>query len=404
MNSGFPRLLVATEAWPNAPGGGAAVIRQMLKGWPAENLFWWSCFRDGKKLFGQSVASHRVAKIPPRMYPTVRWRAQKSWLLERFWVPWAVRHVKKALYDLKPDVVWVIPHCWAIPPLARVLPEVKTGFHVSIHDYMDVRGVSEKFGERRSRQMAAMADKLYASATTRDAICKAMVDDLRARTGADGSIDRAGLEQVDFDYLAAASKRNEGPIRIAYAGTIIAEETFTLFVRALGQVRGRLSHPVTLEFFGDHSYRSREWFDPGWMNEHGNLPARELSQALKECDWGVSPMKLTDDDPRYNRFSLPTKFVSYLAAGLPVITIGHPESTVMKMASQYGVGISATEGGPENLGKQLLEGLSELEPKMKYRAEILRCAQMEFDARSMRSGIYENFQKCASRTIDLRVN
>jgi hypothetical protein len=404
MGSGFPRLLVATEAWPNSPGGGVAIIRQVLKGWPTEELFWWSCLSSKEQTFGQKVASHRVAKIPPKLYPNRRWRGQKSWLLEHFWIPWATRHFKRTLAELKPDVVWVIPHCWAIPPLARALVGGRIGFHVSIHDYMDIRGVREKFGERRSRQFAAMADNLYAAATTRDAICRAMVDDLRMRTGADGSINRAGLEQDDFDYLAAASKRNEGPIRIAYAGTIIAEETFALFVQSLGRVRGRLSHPVTLEFFGDHSYRSREWFDPGWMNEHGNLPARELSQALKECDWGVSPMKLTDDDPRYNRFSLPTKFVSYLAAGLPVITIGHPESTVMKMASQYAVGISATEGGPENLGKQLLEGLSEPEPKMKYRAEILRCAQMEFDATSMRSGIYENFQKCASRTIDLQVN
>src|SRR5215469_17441014 len=120
MDSGFPRLLVATEAWPNAPGGGAAVIRQMLKDWPTEKLFWWSCFPDGEKIFGRHVASQRVATIPPKLYPNRRWRSQRSWLLERFWVPWATRHFNRTLADLKPDVVWVIPHCWAIPPLDRV--------------------------------------------------------------------------------------------------------------------------------------------------------------------------------------------------------------------------------------------------------------------------------------------
>ena len=399
MDTGFPRLLVATEAWPNAPGGGAAVIRQMLKDWPAEKLFWWSCFPDGEKIFGQRVASHRVAHIPRKLYPNQRWVGQKSWLLERFWLPWATRHFKKTLADLKPDAVWVIPHCWAIPPLARTLPGGTTPFHVSIHDYMDIRGAIQKFGERRSRQMAAMTDKLYASATTRDAICRAMVDDLRARTGADGSINRAGLEQADFDFLAVTPERKDGPIRIAYAGTIIAEDTFALFAKSLAQIRGQLPQPVRLDFFGDHSYRSRSWFDAGWMKEHGNLSAPELSQALKGCGWGVSPMKLADDDPRYNRFSLPTKFVSYLAAGLPIITIGHPESTVMKMASQYAVGLSTTDGDPEALGERLLESLSEPEPKKRYRAEILRCALAEFDARSMRAGLYENFQKCAPGVV-----
>jgi glycosyltransferase involved in cell wall biosynthesis len=393
MVSGFPRLLVATEAWPNAPGGGAAVLRQMLKDWPAEQLFWWSCFPDGERIFGQYVASHRVATIPLKLYPNRRWRELKSRLLEWFWLPWATRHFKTTLSDVKPDLVWVIPHCWAIPPLARTLPGGTTRFHVSIHDYMDISGVIQKFGERRSRQMAAMADKLYASAATRDAICGAMADDLRARTGAAGSINRAGLEQADFDYLAITPERKEGPIRIAYAGTIIAEDTFALFARSLTQIRGRLPQRITLDFFGDHSYRSRDWFDAGWMKEHGNLPARELSQALKECDWGVSPMKLRDDDPRYNRFSLPTKFVSYLAAGLPIITIGHPESTVMKMASQYAVGLSTTEADPKSLGEQMLESLSEPEPKKKYRAEILRCALAEFDARRMRAQLYDNFRK-----------
>jgi hypothetical protein len=257
MDSGFPRLLVATEAWPNAPGGGAAVIRQMLTGWPTEKLFWWNCFPDREMTFGQKVASHRVAQIPRKLYPILRWRTQKSWLLDRFWVPWATRHFKRTVADLKPEVVWVIPHCWSIPPMARVLPEGETGFHVSIHDYMDIRGAIQKFGERRSRQMAAMSDRLYAAATTRDAICQAMVDDLHLRTGAAGSINRAGLEQEDFDYLAAAPKRNDGPMRIAYAGTIIADETFALFARTLDQIRGRLPRPVVLDFFGDHSYRSR---------------------------------------------------------------------------------------------------------------------------------------------------
>lgn len=393
MAANFPRLLVATEAWPNSPGGGVAIIRQMLKEWPTENLFWWSCFSGSDNIFGQKVASHRVATIPPKLYPNRRWREPKSMLLEWLWLPWAARHFADTLAGLKPDVVWVIPHCWAIPPLARKLPGRTTRFHVSIHDYMDIRGVIQKFGDRRSRQMAGMADKLYASATTRDAICAAMVDDLRARTGADGLINRAGLEQADFDYLAVTSKRKDVPIRIAYAGTIIAEDTFALFAKSLAQIRARLPQPVTLDFFGDHSYRSRSWFDAGWMKEHGTLPARELSQALQECDWGVSPMKLTDDDPRYNRFSLPTKFVSYLAAGLPIITIGHPESTVMKMASQYAVGLSTSEADPEKLGRQLLESLSEPEPKKKYRAEILRCALAEFDARRMRAQLYDNFRK-----------
>ena len=49
MMTEFPRLLVATEFPPNAAGGGAAIVRQMLREWPAEKLFWWSCFPDNNR-------------------------------------------------------------------------------------------------------------------------------------------------------------------------------------------------------------------------------------------------------------------------------------------------------------------------------------------------------------------
>ena len=392
----FPRLLVATEFPPNSPGGGGAVIRQMLKDWPAAKLSWWSCARDPNDLFGRKVAEHCVAAIPPKLYPNRRWPAQKSWLLEKAWVPWAARHLVKTLARLKPDAVWVVPHGWSIPPLAHVLPQAGTAFHVSVHDYADTQSAIARFGADRMKRMAAMAEQLFDAATTRDAICRALVDDLRARTGQDGSVNRAGLEDEDFDYLAISPVTQNGTIRIAYAGTIIAQKTFVAFVRALGQVRKQIPQPVTLAFFGDHSYRTQEWFAPDWMKEHGNLAAPELSRALKECTWGFAPMELTDDNPRYNRFSLPTKFVSYLAAGLPIITLGHPESTTVQMASEYEVGLCATSA--ETLTAQLPAALSAANPKSKYRPEIQRCALTEFDARRMRTALYENFRKCASTT------
>src|SRR5580698_9655487 len=150
----FPRLLVATEFPPNSPGGGAAIVRQMLKDWPAEKLYWWSCYPDESQLFGRKVAGHRVASIPPRFYPNRRGRALKSWLMEKFWLPSATRHFKQTLADLKPDVVWVIPHCWSIPPLPAVLPDAGIGFHVSVHDYPDLEVPVARFGTRRCSEMA----------------------------------------------------------------------------------------------------------------------------------------------------------------------------------------------------------------------------------------------------------
>lgn len=390
----FPRLLVATEFPPNMPGGGGAIVRQMLQGWPVDKLFWWSCRPDQSQHFGQKTAAHTVALIPQKLYPQRRVRMQKCWLLENFWVPWAARHFKKTLANFKPDMVWVISHCWSIPPLARVLPDSGVRYHVSIHDYADVQRTIDGFGAQRSRRFSELGDKLYARATTRDGITRQMTDDLEARTGATGIVIRAGLEPMDFRHLdAEVPSADDRHIRIAYAGTIIVEPEFALFAAALAKIRRQLPRTLSLEFFGDHSYHSRSWFDASWMAEHGNLSQPQLLEALQKCSWGFSPMALADDDPRYNRFSIPAKFTSYLAAGLPVISLGHPECTVVKTATAYDVGCSSTATNMNALAEQLLAALAEPDPRRKYRENLRRCAREEFDASRMRQALHTYFGK-----------
>lgn len=398
MNEPFPHLLVATEFPPNAPGGGPAVVRQMLRDWPSEKLSWWSCLPELDQKFGQKVAAHEVSVIPRKLYPHRRWGRQKSWVLEHIWTRWAATRFKRTLKTLRPEVVWTIPHCWSIPPLARVLPRAGIGFHVSIHDYADCGSFVQSFSARAARRLLGQADRLYARCNSRDAICQPMLDDLLKRVGQEGTVARAGLEEDDFVFLQNPPITITGPIRIAYAGTIQVDESFALFVSALQQIRGRLPQPISLEFFGNHSYRTRPWFDAGWMNEHGNLAAAELAANLRKCDWGFSPMSLTDDDPRYNHFSLPTKFISYLGAALPVITLGHPESSVVKMAQTYKVGICITTANVKQISDQLAAALAEPHPKALYLAEIRRCARSEFDAGRMRSLLYKSFQQCAEVT------
>ena len=395
MSKLFPRLLVATEFPPNAPGGGPAVVRQMLKEWPVENLYWWSCLPESDRKFGQVVAGHEIATIPHNLYPHRRWGRPKSWVLENLWTPWAAKHFARALKTIQPQMVWVIPHCWSIPPIANVLPGAGIGFHVSIHDYADCGSFVQLFGGGASGRLLAAADRLYAASTTRDAICQAMVDDLQQRTGRVGNIARAGLEPADFDFLQTPPVTKRGPLRIAYPGSIQVDQSFGLFVAALEQIRNRLPREVSLEFFGNHSYQARPWFNQGWMHEHGNLAAAPLAAELKQCDWGFSPMAMTDEDPRYNRFSLPTKFVSYLGAGLPVISLGHPESSVVKLASAAKVGLCAQTGDVTAMSGQLLTALSDPDPGTTFRESILRCARAGFDSRQMRATLYDCFRKCA---------
>jgi hypothetical protein len=206
----------------------------------------------------------------------------------------------------------------------------------------------------------------------------------------------AGLEPADFDRLTAKAGTRSDWIRIAYAGTVSVEKSFELFVEELAAIRGQLTRPVSIELFSAHSYRSHRWFDPSWMHERGNLPEPEFSEALRACTWGFAPMSLTEDDPRHF-FSFPTKFISYLAAGLPVFTLGHPASSVVQMAQAYEVGVCATSTDRQALREKLLRAFSMQEPWKTFGPEILRCTHREFDATRMRGTLCECFRRCSRK-------
>ena len=393
----LPRLLVASEFPPNAGGGGPAVVRQMLKDWPVEKLFWWSCLPERDCLFGQRVAAHAVAAMPPKLFPHRRALALKSWLLEKTWTPWATNHLLRTLKKFRPEVIWVIPHQWAIPPLARVLLSSDLKFHVTMQDYMDSRGPIRRFGASRANEFARLAGQLYAKAATRDATSHPMIADLRARLGAEAAqMLHAGLEREDFEYLTRRPPNSTGQIRIVYAGSISVEPTFAHFIKALEAIRHRLPKPVSIEVFSAHSYRDREWFDASWMHERGNVPDPQFTNALRECDWGFAPMLLTEEDPGHF-FSFPTKFISYLAAGLAIVTLGHERCSVVKMAESYRVGACVTSADLETLKSKLLEVFSLPDPWKVYGAEVMRCAQKEFDAARSREILYQCFRECAGK-------
>jgi hypothetical protein len=397
MSSSFPRLLVASEFPPNASGGGPAIVRQALRDWPIEQLFWWSCFADSDRRFNQRVTRHRVAGFPPKSYPNRRFLGPKSWLLENVWTPWATHHFRQTMNQCTPDAIWVIPHCWSIPPLAQILPDGRIGFHTSMHDYVNNEAGIKRFGQSRCEKVARMADGLYAKATTRDAISESMMLDLRDRTGVDGNIVHAGLEEEDFDYLMTKKEPSSDAIRIAYAGTISVEPVFEIFVKTLSAIRSQLPKPVSLEFYGSHSYTTRTWFDPSWMSQGGNLTEPQLLRTLRSCTWGFVPMSLSAADPPH-LFSLPTKFATYLSAGLPVITIGHAQSSLMQMTKKYRVGVSATSAEEETLREEFMLGLSLDKPWQAFGSEIFRCAQNEFDFRRSRQSLRESFLICAKQT------
>ena len=383
--------MVVTEFPPNARGGGGALVSQMLAGYPTKCICWWNC-RPANGHRESHNFRHYQFPLPNRLYPNVRLSGIKAWLLEKFWVPLATVHLRKTVAQIAPDQIWLMLHAWSIPPIYEAGLVESHSCHASIWDYQDGSHFFGHFGRERSRRFADMAESLYQRAATCDAVSLPMLEDLAQRTGRrDAIIVHSGLEPAQLETIAADISPPTSEIRIAYAGTIIVSETFELFVRALESIRHKLSRPLRLEFFGGSNHHRTRWFNSEWMKEHSRMDEADLLKTLRQCTWGLTLMDVTDKNPRYNRFSFPNKFGTYLSAGLPLIVIAHSESSAAKIAKVYHLGVYTDCQDVVPLAKQLLTALVEENPRQRFRSEILRCAQNEFDAMKMRRQLWAHF-------------
>ena len=321
----------------------------------------------------------------------------KSWFAEKFVIPYASRHLLKFIRSVKPDFVFLMARGWMIPLAHRVMPQVKTHWHMALYDMPDVNGMIFRLGRKRTDRFTSMADELYRNAASRSIISPAMAEDMRQRTGVEcANFFRCSVEPEAIARLREpALKPPDDVIRIGYAGVIIAEPTFVRLVKALQEIRGQLTRKVEIHLYGSQRYSDRDWFDPELITEHGFISEVELNRHYQSGTWGLAIMHLDEVDPRYNHFSFPCKFSMSLASGLPLICIGHRKTPLIELAKDYCLGLVLTETDIDKMAVSLLMGLEDFSRFDDYRSEILRCAETEFSAERNRKKLHQLLDSAA---------
>lgn len=395
----FPKVLVATSFPPDVPGGSPWLLYQLLRGVPPDRMAWWSSSGAAPAHTVERVGAFRSGHLPARLVPHRRYTQAKSFLLEQFWAPKAARELRAFIREQKPDLLWLLGYSWAIPVLHRAVKGLGIPWHITVHDLADSNGLVRSLGAGRAARFQRMVEELYAGAASRDVYMQETNDEMERVTGRKADlVIRCGAEPEELEYVRTKPIRPMGDkIRIGYPGTIVAEGGFVRFVEALQLLRSRLPVPVEINLFGIHSYRNRPWFDPSMMVEHGYLAEDELERRYRASDWGLAIMELDDSNPRYSRFTFPCKFTRALAAALPVIALGDPECTLTRFARRYRLGPVVSETEPAAIAEALFPALSQPADSPDLRAEILRCAETEFNAEQNRANLHALFRAAARR-------
>jgi len=386
----LPRILFVHDFRPDSLHT-ADLIRQLFLGFPPENLAWWS-FRQTDRHASPDLRAARCYEfpLPDWLVPRERFNGLKCLLLENFWASRAARDLERVIAQEKPDLVVALLFGWSVPVLTRVHWPANLRRHFSLWDFPDTNGMKKVLGESRSQRFVGNIHNLLRHANSFDAICPGALTEIRSHTGrTDGLVVHSGFEP---QHLAALEKleavSDDDGLRLAYVGTIISENDFLEMLTALKKIRSQISQRVVLEFFGGRNYRSRAWFEPDWMTEHGMFTDDGLITALRRCAWGIVVMDSAGEDLRYSRFSFPNKVGTYLPAGVPVLGFGHSTSSLAQIMQEHRLGkfTNATTG--EDLEKFLLESLRLASPRAAFRDDILRCARTEFNAAEMRARLW----------------
>jgi glycosyltransferase involved in cell wall biosynthesis len=365
----------------------------MLKGYPPERLWWWSCHPERDvPTAGQVVQGQFGFRLPLRLYPQRKFARLKARILSSAWVPLATRHLGRTVARVQPQQIWAILHGWVIPVFsdARLIETHRC--HISVWDYQDHHLNAARFGPDGAAHIVQAVEMMYRRSATCDVVSRPMKEDLDGRAGRhDSLVVHSGLEPAQLSALAGAEAEPSPEIRVAYVGGIVARKTFELCIRTMASMRNRLPRPLRVELFGPTAFHLEKWFDPTWMRAHGNLDEVRLNQALRQCQWGFASMDLEDENPRYNRFSLPNKIGTYLAAGLPLLVVGHRQSCTFRLAGEHALGCCLDATDPALLAKEMETSLTMPNSREQFRSAILACVRKEFDAAAIRGALWNCF-------------
>ena len=180
--------------------------------------------------------------------------------------------------------------------------------------------------------------------------CTSKKADLIIKYGAEPEQIRSLLERG-----SSPKTESSDVIRIGYAGTITAPESFALFVGALQLIKNRLPRPIELHLFCDISHQGASWFDATLIRERGFLSGDEFTREYSRCDWGLSVLPVEDTDPRYSAYSIPCKSTRTLADGIPLICLTNRNTPLFRMASEYTLGFVSDSCDKEFIASELLK-------------------------------------------------
>jgi hypothetical protein len=355
----------------------------------------------GTQLLFASLTPDRDISTPLSSDEIVRLQCRQTRLpvLSSFWssreasrAPARYRAVVKAINDHEPiDGLWVFPTSPAIISLLDLLSSAaRYPVYTTVWDdpiyfcrnlhllSSDIRRVRSEFGRLLRRSSAVMV----------------MSEQMRDLYYKEFNVESTVIRNASTSPMVTGFTRpHDGPITIAFAGSLYAKVEWAAFLAALALCRGNLNNrPVRVRFWGP---LPRLLPLGTLVHYEGYAPLDELRTHLGQCDFAYLPYWHSHRMRIPARTSFPSKLTTYLEAGLPILFHGPDESPAAQFIRRYGIGSVLTSTRVRDIANQLPRIQRELEILRATGGPIrLRVLREQFDLSAFRSAV------CSALTPD----
>jgi hypothetical protein len=377
------RLLLICNSDPTESGVSEIFLRAVAALYPPEQMYRFSTTQN-KGALARSGDWYGVPYevVPVSMSPIPGVSSILDWQLRHNIIPQLVDRVMCVIRDFGAQAIWIALTSGPTIYLARQLMErVSLPIYSMVWDIPQYFAANLRLDRYTTNIWLRQFEEVLRGSRHIAVASEGMKLDFAARYQLDSvpillaSLKQGTLKQIDSTQTATT-------IRIAFAGSLYAKDSWNSFIKAIDVCDGTIGQRrIQVEFWGRFPKQNAR-FSP-IVHQNGTISPDELMQALATCDMAYLPYSFAPNWDHVACTSFPTKLVGYLEAGLPVFYHGPRASTVTEFYNKYQVGSTCHSQDSH----EILAAIdSSMDTKMLQMAGVARASALkgEFSVEVMR--------------------
>ena len=326
-------LILLTDYPPDAAGGGAVILRDLLGPSERDKIVWVSPSRASSRRDSEPGPSNEVRL---RAGSEGRGGKRSIGLDSTLWAGALAREVQRIADDRQALAFWIVAHGSAVAIAARLTRRHALPVHLTVHDDP---AFANALRSKRYLALVPWIERDFASAMRRassiDVIGEAMALRYRKRYGVEPVVVHRGLE----DGSILPSRIYEGrALRVGILGSTYSYEQLPVLGRAVEAASKRLGIPGEIVVMGK-SYGERlkaEMAGKIGVDVTGHVDEASAVALLRDCFLLYLNYPFGRRDAVLRQTSFPTKLSTYIQASRPLLLHMPPDSSVMPIVGPDG--------------------------------------------------------------------